>query len=169
MQQLHRLSVVGIPDESVLVHDQVARCVEGQNDGLGAGGAVEADEGTVSVVELGVGSVERNAVEDDAGVFELQDKGGEGACALGDCCGFRDRSRGGWSGGGGGGVGGADAGTGAGITDCTGTCGCVRRDGRWTCCHLAWYDVEDRFGSSIAFRFQGHRGDCQRACYGGDG
>ena len=88
MQQLHRLSVVRIPDQSVLVHEQVAGRVEGQDDGLGAGGAVEADEGAVAVVELGVGSVEGDAVEDDVGVFELEDEGGEGACAFGYGGGF---------------------------------------------------------------------------------
>ena len=87
---------------------------------MGAGGAVEAEDGTVSVVELGVGAVEGDAVEDDAGVFELEDKGGEGAGALGDGGGLGDC--GGWSLGGGGGVGGADAGTGAGIADRAGAC-----------------------------------------------
>lgn len=57
VQKLHRLSIVCSGDEPVLVHDQVTRRVEGQNDGLGAGGAVEADYGAVSVVILGVGSV----------------------------------------------------------------------------------------------------------------
>ncbi len=84
VQELHRLSVIRIANEPVLVHDQVARCVEGQNDGLGAGRAVEADDRAVAVVELGVGSVEVDAVEDDAGVLELEDKGRERVGALGD-------------------------------------------------------------------------------------
>ena len=57
VQQLHGLSVIRIRDQPILIHDQVASCVEGQNNGLGARGAIEADEGAVSVVELGVGAV----------------------------------------------------------------------------------------------------------------
>lgn len=58
VQELHRLSVIRSGDEPVLIHDQVPRGVEGQDDGLGAGGPVEADYRTVSVVELGIGSVQ---------------------------------------------------------------------------------------------------------------
>lgn len=43
MQKLHRLSVIRGSDEPVLVHDQITRRVEGQDDSLGAGGAVETD------------------------------------------------------------------------------------------------------------------------------
>ena len=57
VQKLHRLSVIRICDEPILVHDQVTGCVEGQNDGLGAGRTIEADDGAVSVIEFGVGSV----------------------------------------------------------------------------------------------------------------
>lgn len=121
MQKFHRLSVIRIGNESVLVHDQVARRIEGENDGLGAGSTVEAEYGPVAVVELAVRSVEMDAVQDDARVFELEDKCGEGACALGDSGGLGECGGGGWSLGGGGGVGGADAGACAGIADRTGT------------------------------------------------
>ena len=115
MQQLHRLPVIRHRDQPVLSHDQVPLRVEREDDGLGARGAVEADEGTVAVVELGVGAVERFAVEDDARVFELEDEGREGVCAFGDGGGGGDGDGCGcgWGVGGGGGVGGADAGAGA--------------------------------------------------------
>ena len=121
VQQLHGLSVIRGGDEAVLIHDQVLRCVEGEDDGLGARGAVEADDGTVAVVVLGVGSVQGDAVQDDARVFKLEDEGWEGACALGDGGGSGDSGGGGWGFGGGGGVGGADAGAGARVAGCTGT------------------------------------------------
>ena len=57
VQQLHRLPVVRNGDQAVLIHDQIPLCVEREDDGLRARGAVEADQGTVAVVELGVGAV----------------------------------------------------------------------------------------------------------------
>ena len=57
VQELHRLPVVRNGDQSVLIHDQVPLRVEREDDGLGARGAVEADQGTVAVVELGIGAV----------------------------------------------------------------------------------------------------------------
>ena len=118
VQDLHRLSVIRIGDEAVfLVHDEVARGVEGQDDGVGAGGAVESEDGPVAVVELAVGAVEVDAVEDDARVLELEDEGGEGAGALGDGDGGGDGGRGRWGFGRRGGVGGADAGAGARVAD----------------------------------------------------
>lgn len=107
VQKLHRLSVIRSADEPVLVDDQIARCVEGQNHGLRAGRAVEADDGAVSVVELGVGSVYGDAVQDDAGILELEDERGEWARALGDGGSLRDGRGCGGSLDGRGGVGGA--------------------------------------------------------------
>lgn len=121
VQKLHRLSVIRSPDEPVLIDDQVARRVEGQNDGLRVGRAVEADDGAVSVVELGVGAVDGDAVQDDAGVLELEDEGGQWVRALGDGGSLRDGGGRGGSLDGRGGVGGAYAGTGAGVADCSRT------------------------------------------------
>ena len=122
MQELHRLPVVRNGDQSVLIHDQVPLRVEREDDGLGARGAVEADQGAVAVVELGVGAVYRFAVQDDARVFELEDECGEGVCACGDGGGLREGGGGcGWGFDGGGGVRDADAGAGAGVAGGAGT------------------------------------------------
>lgn len=119
VQKLHRLSVIRSGDEPVLVQDKVACCVEGQYDGLRAGRAIEANNGAVSVVELGVGSVYSDAVEDDARILELEDECGEWARALGDGGSLRDCSGFGWSLDGRGGVGSAYTRTGARIADCS--------------------------------------------------
>ena len=121
MQQLHRLPVVRRGDQAVLGHEQVPPRGEGEDEGLGARGVVEADEGAVAVVELGVGTVDRFAVEDDVRVFELEDEGREGVCAFGDGGGGGDDCGCGGDVGGGGGVGGADAGAGAGVAGGAGT------------------------------------------------
>ena len=120
-----------------MVHDEIASCIEGQDYGLGAGRAVEADYGAVTIVKLAVGSVEIDAVEDDAGVLKLEDKSGEGAGAFGDGGGLGDCGGCGWGLDGGGGVGGAYARAGAGVADCTRTCGRVGWNGCRTCCYLA--------------------------------
>ena len=122
VQQLHRLPVVRNGDQAVLIHDQVPLCVEREDDGLGARGAVETDQGTVAVVELGVGAVEGFAVYDDARVLELEDECWQWVCAFGDGGGFGEGgSCCGWGFGGGGGVCGADAGAGAGVAGGAGT------------------------------------------------
>ena len=122
MQELHRLPVVRDGDQPVLIHDQVPLRVEREDDGLGARGAVEADQGPVAVVELAVGAVEPFAVQDDARVLELEDEGRERVRAFGHGARFRDGGRGcGWGHGGGGAVRGADAGAGARVADRAGT------------------------------------------------
>ena len=122
VQELHRLPVIRHGDQPVLGHDEVPLRVEREDDGLGARGAVEADQGTVAVVELGVGAVQGFAVQDDARVLELEDECREGVCALGDGGGWGEGGCGfSWGYGGGGDVRRADTGAGARVADGAGT------------------------------------------------
>ena len=122
VQELHRLPVIRNGDQPVLVHDQIPLRVEREDDGLGARGAIEADQRTVAVVELCVGAVQGFAFQDDARVLELEDERGEGVCALGDGGGWGDDGCGcGWGCSRGGGVRRADAGASAGVAGGAGT------------------------------------------------
>lgn len=152
MQEFHRLSVVRVSNESVLVHDQVAGRIEGQDNGLGARSAVEAEYGAITVIELAVRTIEVDAVQDDTGIFELEDECREWTCARGDSGSLQDRCGGGWSLGCDGSVCNADAGARTRVADRTGTCRCINRDGSGRCCHLAGCQVEDHAWSGATFR-----------------
>ena len=86
MQQLEALSGVRVRDqllvrivvELLLIHHEVALRVQRKQRRGGCGSAVEADQVAVSVVDVGVGAVQFDAVfQHDARVREL-----EGECRL---------------------------------------------------------------------------------------
>ena len=74
MQELEALSRIGVSDEFLagvmieffLVHDEVSLGVQREVGGLGFRIAVEADEGAVAGVDVGVGAVGFDAMEGDA-------------------------------------------------------------------------------------------------------
>ena len=84
MDQFKLLSNIRVADDTNLIHDQVAPCVEGEDDGLGLRGAVESDQGAVSAVKLAECAIDMDPVDDNARIFNLQDECGQGVCALGD-------------------------------------------------------------------------------------
>ena len=82
MQELEALSRIGVSDEFLvgvvveffLVHDEVVLGVQREVSGFGLRIAVEADEGAVAGVDVGVGAVELDAMEGDVGVCELEEE-----------------------------------------------------------------------------------------------
>ena len=82
MQKLEALSCISVSDEFLvgvmieffLVYDEVVLGVQRKVSGFGFGVAVEADEGAVAGVDVGVGTVDFSAMEGDVGVCELEEE-----------------------------------------------------------------------------------------------
>ena len=82
MQELEALSRIGVSDEFLvgvvveffLVHDEVVLGVQREVSRFGFGIAVEADEGAVAGVDVGVGTVDFSAMEGDVGVCKLEEE-----------------------------------------------------------------------------------------------
>ena len=87
----------------------------------GRGEPLKPIKGPSPSSEFGVGSIHSDAVQDYAGILELEDECGEWTCASGDGGGLRDCGCGGWRLDRGGGVGGADTRTCAGVAGFTRT------------------------------------------------
>lgn len=82
MQELKILSRIGVSDELrvgvvvelFLVHDEAVLGVQREVSGFRFGIAVEADEGAVAGVDVGISTVDFDAVEGDFGVWELEEE-----------------------------------------------------------------------------------------------
>ena len=82
VQELEALSHIDISDELLvwvvvevfLVHDEVVLGVQREVSGFEFGIAVEADEGTVAGVDVGIGTIEFDAMEGDVRICELEEE-----------------------------------------------------------------------------------------------
>ena len=93
MNELERLSRILIPHIRNIPEKQIAEFVDLEHGGIAARGAVEPEDDAVAVVGLAVGSIKRDAVQDDAAVLELEDERGTRAEIDGHGCRARDRLR----------------------------------------------------------------------------
>ena len=117
MEELETLPGIRVRDELLirimielpLVEHKVILRAKREIRGFGFRIAVEADDYAVAGINISVSAVEFDAVQDDAGVGEFEEKGRLRVRAFGDGGGGGDCGRCGGSGDGGGGVGGADA------------------------------------------------------------
>ena len=82
MQELEALSRIGVSDEFLvgvvveffLVHDEVVLGVQREVSGFRFRVDVEADEGAVTSVDVGVGTVDFNPMESDVRVCKLEEE-----------------------------------------------------------------------------------------------
>ena len=93
MNELERLSRILISHIRNIPEKQIAEFVYLEHGGIAARGAVEAEDDAIAVVSLAVGSIERDAVQNDAAVLELEDECGTRAEIDGHGRRARDRLR----------------------------------------------------------------------------